>query len=65
MSSIEYEKCMKAIADTNKRLFAVEQKLDAFFSALHEENAADIEYLAMMADVELNSDNEEEVISNE
>lgn len=59
MSSIEYEKCMKAIADTNKRLFAVEQKLDAFFSALHEKNAADIGYIAMMTDVELDDEDGE------
>lgn len=55
------EKYMKAIADTNKRINAVEQKLDAFFAALHEKNAADIEYLAMMTDVEL----DEEVGPNE
>jgi hypothetical protein len=59
------EKYMKAIADNNKRINSMEQKLDHYFAMLHEKNAADIEYLAMMADVELNSDNEEEVINNE
>lgn len=47
------EKYMKAIADTNKRLNAMEQKLDAFFSTLHEKNAADIAYIAMMSDVDI------------
>jgi uncharacterized protein YdaU (DUF1376 family) len=56
------EKYMKAIADTNKRLNAVEQKLDAFFSALHEKNAADIAYIAMMSDVDIE---DEEVEPNE
>lgn len=57
------EKYMKAIADTNKHINAVEQKLDAFFAALYEKNAADIEYLAMMTDVKL--DDEEEVSEDE
>lgn len=56
------EKYMKAIADTNKRLNAMEQKLDAFFSALHEKNAADIAYVAMMKDVDIE---DEEVEPNE
>ena len=50
------EKYMKAIADVSKRLTANEQKLDAFFTALHEKNAADIEYIAMMADIEIDED---------
>ena len=61
MSTIEYQKCMKAIADTNKRMNEVERKLDSFFGALHKKDAADIEYLAMMTDVEL----DEEVEPNE
>lgn len=56
------EKYMKAIADTNKRLNSVEQKLDAFFSALHEKNTADIAYIAMMSDVDIE---DEEVEPNE
>ena len=52
---------MKAIADTNKRMNEVERKLDSFFGALHKKDAADIEYLAMMTDVEL----DEEVEPNE
>lgn len=54
------EKYMKAIADNNKRLNAVEQRLDIYFSTLHEKNAADIAYIAMMADVEMEEDEEEE-----
>lgn len=53
-------KHMKAIADCNKRLNAVEQKLDAFFSALHEANKANIAYVAMMTDVELDEDEGDE-----
>lgn len=53
-------KYMKAIADCNKRCNAVEQKLDAFFSTLHEANKADIAYVAMMTDVELDVDDEDE-----
>ena len=56
------EKYMKAIADTNKRLNAMEQKLDAFFSMLHEKNAADRAYVAMMKDVDIE---DEEVEPNE
>lgn len=56
MSTIEYQKCMKAIADTNKRINEVERKLDSFFGALHEKNAADIGYVAMMLDVELDDE---------
>lgn len=47
---------MKAIADTNKRLNEVERKLDSFFGALHEKSAADIGYVAMMLDVELDDE---------
>lgn len=54
------EKYMKAIADTNKRINVVEQKLDQLFSMLHEKNAADIGYLAMMIDVNLDEDEDEE-----
>lgn len=56
MSTIEYQKAMKAIADTNKRMNEVERKLDSFFGALHEKNAADIGYVAMMTDVELDDE---------
>ena len=59
MSTIEYQNCMKAIADTNKRMNEVERKLDSFFGALHEKNAADIGYVAIMTDVELDEDEEE------
>ena len=52
------EKYMKAIADCNKHTNEVERKLDAFFAALHEKNAADIEYLAMMTDVEIDEEDE-------
>lgn len=54
------EKYMKAIADNNKRLNSVGQKLDAFFSTLHEKNAADIAYIAMMSDVELDDEEDGE-----
>lgn len=54
------EKYMKAIADTNKRMNAVERKLDNFFSMLHEKNAADIGYIAMMTDVELDDEEDGE-----
>ena len=47
------EKYMKAIADCNKRINEVERKLDAYFNALHEKNAADIAYVAMMTDVDI------------
>lgn len=47
---------MKAIADTNKRMNEVERKLDNFFSMLHEKDAADIGYIAMMTDVELDDE---------
>lgn len=53
-------KYMKAIADCNKHCNAVERKLDAFFSALHEANKADIAYVAMMTDVELDVEDEDE-----
>lgn len=53
------EKYMKAIADNNKRLNSVEQKLDAFFSMLHEKNAADIAYIAMMSDVDIEDEEAE------
>ena len=57
------EKYMKAIADCNKRTNTIEQKLDAFFKALHEKNAADIEYLAMMADIDIDEGDSDDSIS--
>lgn len=54
------EKYMKAIADCNKRLNEVERKLDAFFGALHEKNASDIAYVAMMTDVDIEDEGGEE-----
>lgn len=59
MSTIEYQNCMKAIAATNKSLNEVARKLDSFFGALHEKNAADIGYIAMMTDVDLDDEEEE------
>lgn len=50
------EKYMKAIADCNKRMYAIEKQIDNFFSMLHEKNAADIGYIAMMTDVELDDE---------
>ena len=52
------EKYMKAIADCNKHTNEVERKLDSFFASLHEKNAADIGYIAMMADVDLEEEDE-------
>lgn len=57
------EKYMKEIANCNKRIYEMQKRLDDFFSELHEKNAADIGYIAMMADIEL--DDEEEVAEDE
>ena len=57
------EKYMKAIADCNKRTTSFGQQLDSFFSALYEKNAADIEYLAMMADIDIDEGESDDSIS--
>lgn len=57
MTSSETMKEIKIVKD---RINAVERKLDNYFNELHEGNAANIDYIAMMADVEL-PEKEEEV----
>lgn len=48
--TIEIAKELKIIKD---RINEIERKLDSYFGMKHEENAANIDYVAMMADVEL------------
>lgn len=42
-----------AINEVSKKVNDVQKRLDTFFQALHSANKADIDYLAMMSDVEL------------
>lgn len=42
-----------AINEVSKKVNDVHKRLDNFFQALHSANKADIDYLAMMSDVEL------------
>lgn len=42
-----------AINEVSKKVNDVHKRLDTFFQALHSANKADIDYLAMMSDVEL------------
>lgn len=48
--TIEIAKELKIIKD---RINEVERKLDSYFGMKHEENAANIDYIAMLEDVEL------------
>lgn len=53
-----------AINDVNKRLNEISQQLDLYFNQKHEENKANIDYLSMMVDIDIPTE-EKEVSINE
>lgn len=53
-----------AINNVNKRLNEISQQLDLYFNQKHEENKANIDYLSMMVDIDIPTE-EKEVSINE
>lgn len=47
-----------AINEVSKKINDVQKRMDDFFSSLHKANKSDIEFLAMMGDVDLDVDSE-------
>ncbi len=54
------DRYLKAIAETNRRLLAVEQKLDAYFLSLHNENSEAIDEIVVTLLAEGGGTNEEQ-----
>lgn len=54
------DRYLKAIAETNRRLLAVEQKLDAYFLSLHNENSEAIDEIVVTLLAEGSGTNEEQ-----
>ena len=52
-----------AINDVNKRLNEISQQLDLYFNQKHEENKANIDYLSMMVDIDIPTEEEEASIN--
>lgn len=55
----------RAINEVSKKVNDVQRRMDDFFSALHKVNKADIDFLAMMGDVELDTDPEGGMVEGE
>lgn len=47
-----------AINEVSKKVNDVQKRMDDFFTALHKANKADIDFLAMVGDVDLGIDSE-------
>lgn len=52
-----------AINDVNKRLNEISQQLDAYFNQKHEENKSNIDYISMMVDIDIPTEEEEKSIN--
>lgn len=52
-----------AINNVNKRLNEISQQLDVYFNQKHEENKANIDYLSMMANIDIPIEDEEGIIN--
>lgn len=52
-----------AINNVNKRLNEISQQLDAYFNQKHEENKANIDYLSMMANIDIPIEDEGGIIN--
>ena len=52
-----------AINDVNKRLNEISQQLDLYFNQKHKENKANIDYLSMMVDIDIPTEEEEALIN--
>lgn len=50
------EDVMRELKVIKDRINEVERKLDNYFGNLHEDNAANIDYIAMMEDIDLPSE---------
>ena len=55
----------RAINEVSKKVNDVQRRMDDFFSALHKANKADIDFLAMMGDVELDTDPVDNMVEGE
>ena len=53
------EEILKAINDVSKKVNDMAQQLDNFFNELHEQNKAAIDYISMMADIEIPTEEEQ------
>lgn len=55
----------RAINEVSKKVNDVQRRMDDFFSALHKANKADIDFLAMMGEVELDTDPVDNMVEGE
>ena len=54
------ENLYEELADVKNQVNELTQKMDAFFNAKHEDNKANIDYIAMMTDVDIPTEDKED-----